>query len=158
MNHWKKSILNGSIEISQEVPIDNSIHEEEDVTNIIDEERKKVWYHKVEPFLDLVHNISMSFIHTIGTYPSIDEIIILISGRSQETHRIKNKPKREGFKLYVLATYSGYIINFTTDGRTAINNEKMKYEIDPINCKIQTMLMFLVEAIKKLREKQTERI
>ena len=70
----------------------------------------------------------------------------------KETNRIKHKHIREGFIFFVLATYSGYIINFTADGRTAVKNKKMEHELDPINGKIESMIMFIVEA--KMREQK----
>ncbi len=55
-------------------------------------------------------------------------MIIRFSGRSLETHRIKNKPISEGYKFYILCTTTGYIVNFTPDGRVAAKHNKQEYD------------------------------
>eukprot|EP00957_Ditylum_brightwellii_P166649 12686378-Ditylum_brightwellii.AAC.1 len=58
-----------------------------------------------------------------GTYIAIDEIMIRFFGCSHFTHRIKNKPVKEGYKWFMIAdrkTY--YVYNITLDERTAGNN------------------------------------
>jgi len=46
----------------------------------------------------------MELIYTLGTHLALDEQMIRFMGRSLETHRMKNKPIKEGFKFFVLAT------------------------------------------------------
>ena len=80
---------------------------------------KKVWYEKLTFMVDHVRTVSQSFIYILGTLLSLDEMMIRFFGRSSETHRMKNKPIKEGYKFFVLATKEGYIVNFTPDGRRA---------------------------------------
>ena len=41
---------------------------------------------------------------------------------------MKNKPIKEGYKFFVLATKEGFILNFTPDGRTAAKVGEQEYD------------------------------
>ena len=92
----------------------------------------------------------------LGSYLAIDEMMIKYSGRSKETIRIKNKPIKEGFKLFVLATYQGYVVNFTPEGRFASNSDSNEYNIT--GGKIESMITFLSSVVTSLKNKQETRI
>eukprot|EP00957_Ditylum_brightwellii_P197497 15047449-Ditylum_brightwellii.AAC.1 len=49
-------------------------------------------------------------------------------GYSSETHQMKNKPIGEEYKLFMLASVEGYVINFTPDGHTAAKSQQQQYE------------------------------
>lgn len=49
---------------------------------------------------------------------SIDDVMVKFEGRSAETHRLKNNPVSQGYKIFSLAdSQSGFICSFTPDGR-----------------------------------------
>ena len=92
----------------------------------------------------------------LGTYLAIDEMMIKYSGRSKETICIKNKPIKVGFKLFVLATYQGYVVNFTPEGRFASNVDSNEYNIT--GGKIDSMITFITQIITILKNRQELRI
>ena len=102
----------------------------------------------------------MSLIYELGSVLSIDEMMIRFCGKSNETHRIKGKPIREGYKFFVLATKQGYIVNFTPDGRSAAKDvDKMDYDsTNNYLGKIGALVLHLCDAIILLKEKQIKRI
>eukprot|EP00957_Ditylum_brightwellii_P175453 13357293-Ditylum_brightwellii.AAC.1 len=57
-------------------------------------------------------------------------MMIQFSGRSNETHLIKNKPIQEGYKFFALTTTEGFLVNFTPDGRLAAKSGRQEYEVD----------------------------
>ena len=169
------SISNENIELKSNVNVDYKLNtsslicddevdeicvddktEVDDNNNDINDEVKLLWYHKIQFLVEHVRLISQSFVFQLGTYLSIDEQMIKYSGRSRETIRIKNKPIKEGFKLFVLATYQGYVVNFTPEGRFASNNDSNEYTIT--GGKIESMIMFLSNVVTSLKNKQEQRI
>lgn len=86
-----------------------------------------VWFQKLKPFIDHVRLISANLIWILGTFLSLDEMMIRFMGRSAETHRIKGKPIGEGYKFFVLTTNFGFIVNFTPDGRNAAKKNLQEY-------------------------------
>ena len=94
----------------------------------------------------------MDLIFILGTNLALDEMMIRFMGRSIETQQMKNKPIAEGFKFFVLATSSGFIVNFTPDGRTAAKTNNLEYEEDKKIGKIETMTMFVMSMIERLKK------
>ena len=129
-------------------------------TQVNDNSRKKVslWFDKMEPFISHFRKVSESMIHTLGTNLSLDEMMIRFMGRSNQTHRIKNKPISEGYKFFVLATSNGFIVNFTPDGRSAAKNDGQEYNEDKDGGKIQSMIKHVVSIIDRLKDKQKRRL
>ena len=83
--------------------------------------------------------------------------MIRLTGQSIETHRIENKPIKEGFNFFVLATMNGFVLSFSPDCRTAAKQPedgKMDYETNTKHGKIGSMILYQVESIVQLREKQ----
>ena len=78
-------------------------------------------------------------------------------GRSYETHRVKNKPIGEGYKLFILATFRGFVVNATPDGRTAAKKGNQEYESKNGQGKIESMIMHLCSIIDQFKQKQKER-
>ena len=70
-------------------------------------------------------------------------MMIQFMGKSLETHRMKNKPIKEGYKFFVLSTINGFIVNFTPDGRTAARKENQEYENVKNKGKIESMILFV---------------
>ena len=93
--------------------------------------------------------VSLLFIAVFRTYLYIDETIIIFSGRSLQTHTIKNKQVKEGYKWFVLTDYiTYYIVNFTLDGRMVGKDKNMTDEIDDKGGgKIIAMIKFLVQPL-----------
>eukprot|EP00957_Ditylum_brightwellii_P128380 9791303-Ditylum_brightwellii.AAC.1 len=81
--------------------------------------RKEVWYEKVTFLINHIRDVSLDLIYVLGTIMSLDEMTICVFGRSNETHYMKNKPIKEGYDFFVLATKNGFIMNFTPDGQRA---------------------------------------
>ena len=121
------------------------------------EETTKVWFEKIQHLVDHVREVSYSLIHILGTFLSLDEMMIRFMGRSLQTHRIKNKPIKEGYKFFVLSTTKGFIVNFTPDGRTAEKKKEQEYTAGSLG-KIESMILFVVEIINRIKTKQKERI
>eukprot|EP00957_Ditylum_brightwellii_P196498 14972069-Ditylum_brightwellii.AAC.1 len=59
----------------------------------------------------------------LGTFLSLDEMMMRFGGRSLETRHMKNKPIGESYKFFCLATKERYIINSTPNGRTAAESQ-----------------------------------
>eukprot|EP00957_Ditylum_brightwellii_P154626 11768405-Ditylum_brightwellii.AAC.1 len=57
-------------------------------------------------------------------------MMIQFSGRSNETHRMKNKPIWEGYKFFALTPTEGFLINFTPDRRSAAKSGRQEYEVN----------------------------
>jgi len=102
----------------------------------------------------------MKLIYELGSVLAIDEMMIRFRGKSNETHRIKNKPIAEGYKFFVLATREGYIVNFTPDGRSAAKDvDRMDYDSTNKHLgKIGSLVLYLCDAIILLKEQQMKRI
>jgi len=114
-----------------------------------------LWFHKVKPLMDHFRKTSQSLIYTLGSILSIDEMMVRFSGRSRETHRMKNKPIRSGFKMFCLNGSDGYSVDSTPDGRTPTCGKE--YD-DSDSGKIVSMIRHIVGVIGRLKEKQKDRI
>ena len=119
--------------------------------------KKDVWFDKIAYFVDHFRDVSESLIFTLGTLLAIDEMIIRFTGRSAETHRIKNKPIGEGYKFFVLTTFFGFIVNFTPDGRKAAREDTLEYTNESGMGKVESMIMYVLNVIHRLKKKQRER-
>ena len=108
--------------------------------------------------IDHVRSVSQAMIFTLGTILSLDEMMIRFFGRSLETQRMKNKPIREGCKLFVLATKNGYVVNFTPEGRSAPVRGEQEYENDKSKGKIESMIMYVLSVISDLKDVQQNRM
>ena len=102
----------------------------------------------------------MKLIFTLGTVLALDEMMIRFMGRSNETHRIKNKPIKKGYKFFVLATLFGFVVSFTPDGRSASkSNRKLDYDSKNKEFeKVGSMILFLLSSISELVQKKSKRI
>ena len=135
------------------------IFEEDDNTNNEDtQQSKKVWYDKLTFVINHVRKVSQGLIYILGTVLSLDEMMIRFFGRSYETHRMKNKPIKEGYKFFVLTTKDGFIVNFTPDGRRAAKAGEQEYVEDKSLGKIESMILFMLQIIPQLKEKQLSRL
>ena len=131
---------------------------DDDIKNVDEEKKKNVWFKKLVPIVEHFRNTSLSLVFTLGSNVAIDEMIIRFRGRSNETHRIKNKPIGEGYKFFVVSETDGYCLNCTPDGRIAAKNNELEYEKDRSMGKTESMILHLVEFISSLKEKQINRI
>ena len=120
--------------------------------------RSDVWYEKIFPIVDHVRKRSMELIYTLGTHLALDKQTVYFMGRLFKTHRMKNKPTKEGFKFIVLSAILGFVVNFSPDGRIAAKSDKMDYNINIEFGKIGSMIIYLVHSITKLLDKQSRRV
>ena len=103
------------------------------------QQKDERWFKKVEPLINHTRTVSLLFIVMLGMCLSIDEMMIRFNGRSNQTHRMKNKPISEGYKLFcVTCAHTGYVLNFTPDGRGQGNEYNNS---DGDSGKISAMLM-----------------
>ena len=79
-------------------------------------------------------------------------------GRFLETHRIKNKPIKEGYKFFVLSTTKGFVVNFTPDGQMAGKNKEQEYSTRTNTGKIESMILYIVDVIERFKSRQTNRM
>ena len=146
------------VQIEQEGNDNDNDHDTETVPVPPPSDKVAVWFEKLEPLISHFRGVSEDLIFILGTTLALDEMMIRFMGRSAETHRMKNKPISEGFKFFVLATSNGFIVNFTPDGRSAAKNNTLEYAEDKSVGKIESMTMFVVSIIERLKEKQQKRI
>jgi hypothetical protein len=92
------------------------------------------FYWKVEPIATIIRkNCQQNWLP--ATHISIDEAMLPFSGRSEDTVGIKNKPIKEGFKVWVLADH-GYVYNWLwfsghkDRGTEIIGKKDWKFKID----------------------------
>ena len=91
---------------------DETINEQDDD----DEVKQKKWYCKAKFMLDWVKEISPTHCIYPGFAISIDEMVKLIKGCSNMTHRMKKKLIKEGFNFYAMVcAWSGYYFFFFPD-------------------------------------------
>ena len=128
-----------------------TIEETEQEGSEAEMKKREVWFEKLCSVIDHVRSVSQTIKFTLGTILSLDEMMIRFFGRSLETHHMKNKPIRKGYKLFVLATKNGYIINFTPDGRTANVRGEQETDNDKLKDKIESMIMYVRPVILDLK-------
>ena len=76
------------------------------------------WYMKAAPVVEHFVEVSQRLCEHLGYALSVDEMMKLFKGRSKQTHRMKNKPIKEGYKFFALCDATcGYIWNIIPDGR-----------------------------------------
>jgi hypothetical protein len=88
--------------------------DEEDEEEDID----KRWFAKAAPLVDHLNAASKRVCRHPGFTCAIDEQMKKFKGRSSQTHRMKNKPIKEGFKFFALCdTGTGFVFHSNPDGR-----------------------------------------
>ena len=145
------------IQRNQEEELESKSEEEEE-DEVSKESKKVVWFEKLKFLITHVREISYLLVFILGTVLSLDEMMIRFKGRSNETHRIKNKPIKEGYKFFVLCTSLGYVLNFTPDGRTANKTKQQEYLAEASVGKIESMILHLVEVVDRFRDRQQKRL
>ncbi len=102
-----------------EVPLTSLFgEEEEEEEQVVPPPAPPVWYHKVEGFVTWTNNISRRICRHPGSTLAIDEMMKKFKGRSKDTHRMKHKPIKEGFKFWALCDSStGYCFSYFPAGR-----------------------------------------
>jgi len=74
------------------------------------------WHMKLEPLASLLRTKFQAFV-VLSQNVSFDEMMIPFSGRSKHTLKMKNKPIKEGFKVWALCDH-GYLWDFLFYSRT----------------------------------------
>jgi hypothetical protein len=65
------------------------------------------WYTKLEPLASLLCMKFQAYV-VLGQNVSFDEMMVPFAGRSRHTLKMKNKPIKEGFKIWALCDH-GYL-------------------------------------------------
>ena len=66
---------------------------------------------KMRPFYNLINERCLKFRENVP-HLAVDEAMIAYFGKNHSKQRIQNKPVRVGYKMWVLAEESGYIVQF----------------------------------------------
>jgi hypothetical protein len=74
------------------------------------------WHTKLEPLASLLRTKFKAYV-VLGQDVSFDEMMVPFAGRSKHTLKIKNKPVKEGFKIWALCDH-GYLWDFLFYSRT----------------------------------------
>lgn len=97
------------------------------------------WFAKAAPLVEHVNTVLQRICWHPGFALSIDEMMRLFKGRSIQTHRMKHKPIKEGFKFFAICcAQSGYVYSFFPDGRKEKNTI-----LDSIQKLIETVLVMI---------------
>lgn len=101
------------------------------------------------PFIEFIRGTSHCILIRPGLAVAIDEIMVQFTGRSEETHRIKNKPIGQGLKLFPITdSRMEYVCSFTPDGLMAGNNGRNEYSrCDIVGVKTYNMIMLLYDHV-----------
>jgi len=75
------------------------------------------WYSKLEPLASQLRTKFKAYV-VLGQNVSFDEMMVPFSGRSKHTLKMKNKPIKEGFKIWALCDH-GYLWDFLFYSRTS---------------------------------------
>ena len=108
----------------------DSIEDDDDDEEVDDDEelqlpdepqaRANCWYAKVETLVIHVNAVSKRLCRHPGFAVAIDEMMKKFKGRSINTHKMRGKPIKEGFKFFAICdSLSGYVFDFFPDGRNA---------------------------------------
>jgi hypothetical protein len=102
------------------------------------------FYAKLEPLASHIRNVCKR-VYTPGTHITIDEAMCPFRGRSRHTTKLKNKPIKEGYKIWVLAEH-GYVWSWLwhsleegMEGSRKPRHESIPEEL----CETQQMIMRL---------------
>jgi hypothetical protein len=100
---------------------DNELDEEEEEEEELEDvevENDTRWYKKVASFLEHVMEISWKLCIRPSTTLSIDKMMKLFKGWSGHTHRMKNKPIKQGYKFFAICdAKNGYVWPMVPDGQ-----------------------------------------
>jgi Transposase IS4 len=77
---------------------------------------KAHWHTKLEPLTSLLRTKFKAYV-VLGQDVSFDEMMVPFAGRSKHTLKMKNKPVKEGFKIWALCDH-GYLWDFLFYSRT----------------------------------------
>ena len=75
------------------------------------------WYTKLEPLASLLRTKFKAYV-VLGQDISFDEMMVPFTGRSKHTLKMKNKPVKEGFKIWALCD-RGYLWDFLFYSRSS---------------------------------------
>ena len=81
------------------------------IQSVIDTPPEAPWFWKIEPIYSLVRGNCRAAIIP-SSWLSIDECIVPYKGRSSHLVRLPGKPIPEGYKIWALGSYGGYILDW----------------------------------------------
>jgi len=117
--------------VEEDVAIEEEEQDDDDNEKIVEEEEEEMideddeaadlpeWLSKVKLLVNHTNSVSKLHCKHPGVYLSIDEMMKLFKGRSLMTHRMRNKPIKEGYKFFAICDVeTGYVWHFIPKGRT----------------------------------------
>ena len=89
---------------------------------MVEQETDEQWYAKAKTVLDQLVKV-LKRICTNPLFPcAIDEMMKLFKGRTAQSHRLKNKPIKEGYKFFsICSSLTGFVYDLIPDGRLEKN-------------------------------------
>jgi hypothetical protein len=88
------------------------------------------WWSKLDPLAGIIRNNCQKAVSP-STWIAIDEVMIAFKGRSSHTVKQKNKPIKEGFKVWAQA-FDGYIYNWLYHSAVVGPEDTVKQLIIPV--------------------------
>jgi hypothetical protein len=80
-----------------------------------DDDINKFWWWRLEPMISTFRDGCQRYL-ILGTAVAIDEIMVRFYGRSSDTYKMPNKPIKQGYKIFALAS-DGYVWHFQLASR-----------------------------------------
>ncbi len=97
---------------------DVEVEEENNAEGLAPEIIVSVWYDKVEEWIEFVNENSKKIVDDLSDILSIDEMMKLFKGRHHQTHVMKQKPIKKGFKFWACSCpITGFVYRFVPSGR-----------------------------------------
>ncbi len=124
---------NDGMKENVEWPVDNIPHQtteaftetkdmEGDNEYLSNDTEVQTWFHKVKLFLEHMNTVAECLFDKLSDFLSLDGMMKLFKGRSSQTHMMKNKPIKNGFKFCVISCLvSGFVYQIVTCGRLENN-------------------------------------
>ena len=125
---WRTIHLSHDDEVDAEDPVMDRMEDEEEEQEVGDPTPPLVdcdmeqdvdtrWCQKAAETVEHFVEVSQRLCNHLGHCLSVDEMMKLFKGRSKQTHRMKNKPMKKGYKFFAICdAVTGYIWNLIPDG------------------------------------------
>ncbi len=94
------------------------MEEENNVEGVAPEIIVQCWYDKVSEWIGFVNEQSQGIVDELNDVLSIDKMMKLFKGCHSQTHIMKQKPIKKGFKLWACSCpVTGFVYRFVPSGR-----------------------------------------
>src|SRR5437588_8255997 len=94
----------------------------------------KRWYEKLNPLAAVLQERFRSY-YLPATKVVIDEMVVRFCGRSHHTLKIRNKPIKEGYKIFTLCDHGytyGFLWYYSTHGIAEL--DRSSTNLSPTSC------------------------